>query len=457
MAITFYLTDAGKQAVIDQANLGIKLNLLNVVLGTGRYNASSNASSMTALQNQVFQSKLSGGSTDSTSGQLRLIAYIDSTITTDIYEVGIVDSNGVLFAVASTELSDPIMRLANNVTSVATFSLKFASIDVGNIVVTADNNSPLSVSLMAKHVANADPHPQYLTRADFSTYINTTTPKIIACGTIAGGSNTIDLSATAIDDFRSSRYTVVITPENSSQSWNIQRNQKQMVIDLQSEGGGGYSGNIGWVILQAYADDAPSGNGIYTSAGTYTIPVLAGEQKLFQVAGGGGGAGISANSSNSSTILVNGSDGSDTTIVMGTTQILKAGGGKGAQGGLWTSATTYQNGVGGAGGTVTAYDGFTVNESKAGNAGRASKDTQSGGVSVSSEGSYGAGGNGQTGIGDEGLAFGGGGGSGAYASIYYRNTTTSTQYITVTVGSAGTGQVSSCNGSTGYARVQTVA
>ena len=105
---------------------------------------------------------------------------------------------------------------------------------------------------------------------------------------------------------------------------------------------------------------------------------------------------------------------------------------------------------------MTAYDGFTVNESKAGNAGRASKDTQSGGVSVSSEGSYGAGGNGQTGIGDEGLAFGGGG-SGAYASIYYRNTTTSTQYITVTVGSAGTGQVSSCNGSTGYARVQTVA
>lgn len=456
MAINFYLTDAGKQAVIDQANLGLKLNLVNIVLGTGKYDASTSAGSMTALQNQVFQSKLSGGGADSASGQLRLLAYIESTITSDIYEVGILDSNGVLFAVASSNLADPLMRIANNVTTVATFSLKISSIDVGSIAINIDVNSPVAVSLMAKHLNNADPHPQYLTRSDFATHINVTTPKIMACGIVSGGSNMIDLSATAIDDFRLSKYIVLVTPENEHQTWKLERRQNQFGLYVWNQWGSTYSGNVSWVILQAYADDVPSGNGIYTSSGTYTIPVLSGEKKLFQIAGGGGGGGISANSSNSSTILVNGTDGADSTIVMGTTQILKAGGGKGAQGGLWTNANTYQNGASGNAGTVTTYDGFTVNESKAGNAGNATKDNQSGGVSVSSESSYGAGGNGKSGVGDEGMAFGAGGGSGAYASIYYQNNSSNTQYITVTVGGAGSGQDATANGTSGYARVQTV-
>lgn len=457
MAITFYLTDAGKQAVIDQANLGIKLNLVSIILGTGKYNASSNAGSMTALKNQVLKGDLSGGFADSASSQLRLLAYIQSTITRDIFEVGIVDSNGVLFAVASTEANDPIMRLANNVTSIATFSLKLTSIDVSNITIDIDKESPIAVSLMSKHVSNADPHPQYLPRSEFLTYTTTTTPKIIACGVVSGGSNLIDLSATTIDDFRSSKYTVLITPENNNQSWSIERDKKTLSLVVQNSANSNYSGNVSWAVIQAYSDDIPSGNGIYTSAGTYTIPILAGEQKLFRISGAGGGGGISANSNSSSTVLVNGSDGGDTTLVMGTTPILKAGGGKGATGGLWTSLDTYQNGTGGFGGTVTTYDNFQVNESKSGNVGNATKNSQSGGIAVGSEDSYGAGGTGQSGIGDGGLAYGAGGGSGAYASIYYKNTTSNTQYITVTVGSAGSGQVSSSNGLNGYARVQTVA
>lgn len=167
MATQFYLTNIGKQAAL--AGNSITVNLQTLQVGSGRYNAQADAPNMTELQHPLASFGLNGGGV--VNNNLRLNAMINSTITADVYEIGLFLDSGKLFAVASTTGNDPLMRLINEISSVVTLGISLNEIDASKVNISVENNSPISIVLMNTHEAAANPHPQYATDADLNAHI----------------------------------------------------------------------------------------------------------------------------------------------------------------------------------------------------------------------------------------------------------------------------------------------
>ena len=165
MPVQFYLTDAGRIAALDAEALDINLSLSHVAVGTGQYDAQAAAPAKTALTTEVARFPLNGGSVETVSGSLRLVASIDATVAVDGTEIGLFTDAGVLFAIAATTGSTPLLKLIENITAIVTFGLSLVDFDVSAITISIDPNTPISVALMNQHLANADPHAQYLTKA----------------------------------------------------------------------------------------------------------------------------------------------------------------------------------------------------------------------------------------------------------------------------------------------------
>ena len=159
MAIQFYLTDAGRNAVLSAASLGLNVSLTHIAIGTSKYNPET-ASANTTLVTEVERYPLNGGSVEPSSHTLRFIANIEPTITTDGFEIGLITSTGVLFAIASTTGNDPLIRLVANIVSIATFGMVISNVNLSNVIINIDPNTPISVALMNEHLAHLNPHPQ---------------------------------------------------------------------------------------------------------------------------------------------------------------------------------------------------------------------------------------------------------------------------------------------------------
>jgi len=160
MAIQFYLTNAGKAAVLDAENMGLSIALSHIGVGTAKYNPQT-ASSNTALVAELEQYPLNGGSVEPVSRTLRFISNIEPTVTADCFEIGLFTSSGILFAIASTMGNTPLIRLVADIVCIATFGMKVEDINVENLVIQLDPHAPVSVALMNQHLAHSNPHPQY--------------------------------------------------------------------------------------------------------------------------------------------------------------------------------------------------------------------------------------------------------------------------------------------------------
>jgi len=158
MAIQFYLTDVGRTAALDADVLGLNLNIKHIAVGSGKYNAATAAATKTALTTELERYLVNGGEIEPITHTLRFTVSLNSSITADIYEIGLFDENNVLFAVASSTTT-PLIQLINEVNSIITFG--FTLTDVDNITLLLDVNSPLAVQLMNEHTAHAHPHAQY--------------------------------------------------------------------------------------------------------------------------------------------------------------------------------------------------------------------------------------------------------------------------------------------------------
>ena len=158
MAIQFYLTDVGRTAALNADNLGLDLQIKHIAVGSGQYNAATAAPTKTALTTELERYLVNGGEIEPTTHTLRFTVNLNSSITADVYEIGLFDENGVLFAVASSTTT-PLVQLINEVITIITFG--FSLDDVDNITLMLDVNSPLAVVLMNEHTAHAHPHAQY--------------------------------------------------------------------------------------------------------------------------------------------------------------------------------------------------------------------------------------------------------------------------------------------------------
>lgn len=167
--IIFTLTDAGLNAALDADANGLTLSLTQIGIGSGQY---APLATRTALQTEIARYPLSGGDVESNSKTLRFSAILESVTTQQAFEVGLFTSTGVLFAVASTTGTDPLILVTANIAFVGSFGLVVSEIPPGSVTVVTDPNAALAVVLMAQHVASAHPHPQYTLYNVFIAAIN---------------------------------------------------------------------------------------------------------------------------------------------------------------------------------------------------------------------------------------------------------------------------------------------
>ena len=158
MAIQFYLTDVGRTAALNATLVGLDLQIKHIAVGSGQYNAATAAPTKTALTTELERYLVNGGEIEPTTHTLRFTVNLNSTITADIYEIGLFDENNVLFAVASSTTT-PLVQLINEVITIITFGFTLDEVD--NITLMLDVNSPLAVTLMNQHTAHEHPHAQY--------------------------------------------------------------------------------------------------------------------------------------------------------------------------------------------------------------------------------------------------------------------------------------------------------
>lgn len=172
MTVQFLLTDAGRQAILDVEDLGVDLKLKELAVSTHKYDE-EDLTSLTELEDQLGTFLLGGGQVETVSKTLRLTAYIEPTFTAMIYTVGLVTAEGVLFAVASTTGTVPILQLVTNITCIATFGLVVVDVDLGSVTIMMDPQTPLGIALMNQHIAHPNPHPQYAMLAAFQQLLQT--------------------------------------------------------------------------------------------------------------------------------------------------------------------------------------------------------------------------------------------------------------------------------------------
>ena len=158
MAIQFYLTNVGRTAALNATLVGLDLQIKYIAVGSGQYNAATAAPTKTALTTELERYLVNGGEIEPTTHTLRFTVNLNSTITADIYEIGLFDENNVLFAVASSTTT-PLVQLINEVITIITFGFSLDEVD--NITLMLDVNSPLAVTLMNQHTAHEHPHAQY--------------------------------------------------------------------------------------------------------------------------------------------------------------------------------------------------------------------------------------------------------------------------------------------------------
>lgn len=162
MAIQFYLTNAGKNAVLNAASIGLNVSLRHIAIGSGKYDPSNPMSlTNTALVSEIERYPLNGGSVEPNSQTLRFIANIEPSQTADGYEIGLITDQGVLFAIAATTFNTPLIRLVANIVSIISLGMLLTNIDISNLKISIDPSTPIMVALMNQHLEHNNPHPQY--------------------------------------------------------------------------------------------------------------------------------------------------------------------------------------------------------------------------------------------------------------------------------------------------------
>lgn len=176
--ITFTITTVGRAAALDAFNNGLTIALTEIAIGDDSYTPTG---SETALSNELDRFNLPGGTVEALSATLRFSAAITATTHTDIYELGLFTSTGVLFALASTiSTTIPLTVAEANIDTICAFGLVLGDVPASSLTITLDPSAPLAIQLVNQHVGAENPHPQYATDADLESAIEVKDVEILA-------------------------------------------------------------------------------------------------------------------------------------------------------------------------------------------------------------------------------------------------------------------------------------
>nr|WP_313098252.1 hypothetical protein [Moraxella sp. CTOTU48717] len=161
--IIMTITNSAKNAMLDSENTGITLRLERLAIGSGRYNPSG---SETALKNEISRHVITVGDIEPATHTLRLFSVVKATTETEVWELGLYDTENRLFALASST-DKPLFKVYPDIDFVGNFAIKLDAFDASKVQVVTDPNGALSLVLMSQHLAHPNPHPQYLLRNEY--------------------------------------------------------------------------------------------------------------------------------------------------------------------------------------------------------------------------------------------------------------------------------------------------
>jgi len=162
--IIMTITDSAKNAMLDSENTGITLRLERLAIGSGRYNPSGNEA---ALKNEISRHVITVGDIEPATHTLRLFSVVKATTETEVWELGLYDTENRLFALASST-DKPLFKVYPDIDFVGNFALKLDAFDTSKVQVVTDPNGALSLVLMSQHLAHPNPHPPYLLRNEYT-------------------------------------------------------------------------------------------------------------------------------------------------------------------------------------------------------------------------------------------------------------------------------------------------
>lgn len=162
--IIMTITNSAKNAMLDSENTGITLRLERLAIGSGRYNPLGNE---TALKNEISRHVITVGDIEPATHTLRLFSVVKATTETEVWELGLYDTENRLFALASST-DKPLFKVYPDIDFVGNFALKLDAFDTSKVQVVTDPNGALSLVLMSQHLAHPNPHPQYLLRNEYT-------------------------------------------------------------------------------------------------------------------------------------------------------------------------------------------------------------------------------------------------------------------------------------------------
>lgn len=170
MAIIFTVTTAGKNAALDAQRRGLSVSLTKFVLGKSKGSATAGLTNLRSTEANRLTFNTITGDVETQSSTMRFSVTMTSDSVFDAYEMGLYTDTGVLFAVASTTGTNPLLRLHPDVAVVVgSFGLHLGDVDASSIRVVSDPSSPMAAKMMQEHNAANDPHPQYLKDSEFNT------------------------------------------------------------------------------------------------------------------------------------------------------------------------------------------------------------------------------------------------------------------------------------------------
>lgn len=162
--IIMTITNSAKNAMLDSENTGITLRLERLAIGSGRYNPSGDE---TALKNEISRHVITVGDIEPATHTLRLFSVVKATTETEVWELGLYDTENRLFALASST-DKPLFKVYPDIDFVGNFAIKLDAFDASKVQVVTDPNGALSLVLMSQHLAHPNPHPQYLLRNEYT-------------------------------------------------------------------------------------------------------------------------------------------------------------------------------------------------------------------------------------------------------------------------------------------------
>ena len=167
--IIFTITTAGRVAALDAFDNGLTIALTEIGIGDDSYTPTG---AETALSNELDRFNLSGGTVESLSATLRFSAAITALARTEVYEIGLFSSTGVLFAVASTTSTTvPLVVAEANIDTICAFGMVLGDVPASSLTITIDPSAPLAIQLVNQHIGAANPHPQYATDIDLASEV----------------------------------------------------------------------------------------------------------------------------------------------------------------------------------------------------------------------------------------------------------------------------------------------